>query len=93
MTPEDHRCKDPFDDGGFPFNKNIVLKYECHPTKNENNCEGYEMSCLKSPLPNPEKHNLKNRGDNSNRSGNENVIKFVGRKKKESGEKSQTEFS
>ena len=83
MTTEDHRCKDPLDDGGLPFDKNIVLKYECHSAKNpENNSEGNEVSCLKSPLPNPEEPDLKNRGDNGNRSGGENSIKFVGRKKK-----------
>ena len=82
MTTEDHRCKDPLDDGRFPFNENIVLKYERHPAKNGDHRKGNEMSCLKSSLPNPEETDLKNRGDNGNRSGGENAIKFVGREKK-----------
>ena len=82
MTTEDHRCKDPLDDGGFPLNKNNVLKYECHSAKNHDDGEGNEVSCLKSPLPNPEEPDLKNRGDNGNRSGGENAIKFEGREKK-----------
>ena len=82
MTAEDHSRKDPLDDGRFPFNKNIALKYERHPAKNADYRKGNQVSCLKSSLPKPEETDLKNRGDNGNRSSDENAIKFVSPEKK-----------
>ena len=92
MTTEDHRCKDPLDDGGFPFNKNIILKYERHPAKNHDDGKSNQMSRLKSSLPNPEESDLKNRGDNGYRSGGVNAIKFVGQEKKNQWKEVKQDF-